>query len=205
MPEETKKLLNFTDNVLKTAVRENQERSRALEEKRAAALHAAKLAARESANAYYDRKAAEIRAEAGREVSRHLMEGKRQVYLRRSEMAGEVFDKVRRRLEQFAAAPEYPGCLRELLAQAMARLDGVEEITLRLRREDMPLGQMLADSVAPVKVKCEEGRICLGGLAVRCPQMGIRIDCSFDAQLAELSGHFAETFGLSLSDDLNED
>lgn len=204
MPEETQKLLHFTDNVLKTATRESQELNRQLEEKRKAALHAAKLSARESAHAYYEKQAAQIRAEAGREVSRHLMEGKRQVYLRRTEMAQEVLAKVRERLDQFVVSDEYPEHLKGLLAQAMERLDGVEEITLRLRKEDLHLGPMLAESAAPVKVKCEEGRFHIGGLAVRCPQLGIRIDCSFDSELEELSGHFAETFGLSLSDDLDE-
>lgn len=204
MPEETQKLLHFTDNVLKTAAAESQELNRKLEEKRKAALHAAKLSARESAHAYYEKQAAQIKAEAGREVSRHLMEGKRQVYLRRNEISKEVFAKVRERLAQFVVSDEYPEHLKRLLRQAMERLDGVEEITLRLRKEDLHLGPMLAESVAPVKVKCEEGRIRIGGLAVRCPQLGIRIDCSFDAQLEELSGHFAETFGLSLSDDLDE-
>lgn len=204
MPEETQKLLHFTDNILKTAARESEELNRRLEEKRKAALHAATLAARESAHAYYEKQAAQIRAEAGREISRHLMEGKRQVYLRRTEIAGEVFGQVRERLDRFVVSPEYPDHLKGLLAQAMERLDGVEEITLRLRKEDLPLGPMLADSVAPVKVKCEEGPFHIGGLAVRCPQLGIRVDCSFDSRLEELSGHFAETFGLSLSDDLNE-
>jgi vacuolar-type H+-ATPase subunit E/Vma4 len=204
MPEETEKLLHFTDNVLKSAAQENQELNQRLEDKRKAALHAAQMAARESAQAYYDREAAKIRSEAGREISRHLMDGKRQVYLRRSEISKEVMAQVRQKLDQFVTSKEYPEHLKMMLADAMEQLPGVEEITLRLRKEDLPLGPMLAKSAAPVKVVCEEGRFHIGGLAVRCPQLGVRIDCSFDAQLEELSGHFAETFGLSLSDELDE-
>jgi vacuolar-type H+-ATPase subunit E/Vma4 len=204
MPEEAEKLLHFTDNVLRSAEQENQELTRKLESKRKAALHAASMAARESAQAYYDREAAKIRAEAGREVSRHLMDGKRQVYLRRSQVSQEVMEKVRQRLDEFVKSPEYPEHLKVMLADAMEQLPGVEEITLRLRKEDLNLAPMLAESVAPVKVTSEEGRFHIGGLAVRCPQLGMRIDCSFDAQLEELSGHFAEIFGLSLSDELGE-
>jgi vacuolar-type H+-ATPase subunit E/Vma4 len=204
MPQETEKLLHFTDNVLKSAQQENAELTRKLENKRKAALHAAQMSARESAQAYYDREAAKIRAEAGREISRHLMDGKRQVYLRRSQVSQEVMAQVRQRLDQFVTSPEYPEHLKKMLSDAMEQLPGVEEITLRLRKEDLPLGPMLAESVTPVKVTCEEGRFHIGGLAVRCPQLGVRIDCSFDAQLEELSGHFAETFGLSLSDELDE-
>ena len=77
-------------------------------------------------------------------------------------------------------------------------------MVIQLRREDLPLGQKLADSVAPVKATVEEGRFQIGGLVALCPELGIRADCSFDAQLEELGGHFAEIFGLSLSDDLDE-
>ena len=42
----------------------------------------------------------------------------------------------------------------------------------------------------------------LGGLIAACPEIGQRIDGSYDTALSELTGHFAELFGLSLSDDL---
>ncbi len=200
MPEQSLKLQHFMDNVLKEAEEENQALRRQLAKKRAAALHAATLSAGESARAYYEKEAAAIRAEAGRELSRHMQEGKRQVYLRRDQIVREVIEEVRRRLLDFLSSPEYPQCLKSTLHQVMRRLDGVDEIVLRLRRDDLPLGPMLAESVAPVKVKVEESRIRLGGLNVRCPQLGIRVDCSFDAQLEDMSEHFAENFGLSLSD-----
>ena len=204
MPEQTQKLIHFTDNVLKAASRESEELNRQLENQRNAVLDEAKKTAWENAKAYYNREAAKLRAEAGREVSKHLMEGKRQVYLRRSQVAQEVLAQVRQRVDEFVASPAYSEHLKTLLARAMERLDGVDEIYLRLRPEDLELGPTLAESVAPVKVKYEEGRIQIGGLAVRCPQLGIRVDCSFDTELEELGGHFAETFGLSLSDDLDE-
>ncbi len=204
MPEQTQKLIHFTDNVLKAASKESEELERQLADQRKTALDEARKAAWENAKAYYDREAARLKAEAGREISRHLMEGKRQVYLRRSQVAQEVCAQVRQRVDEFVASPAYPEHLKKLLARAMERLDGVEEIYLRLRQEDLELGPMLAESVAPVKVKYEGGRIQIGGLAIRCPEMGIRVDCTFDTELEELSGHFAETFGLSLSDDLDE-
>lgn len=204
MPEQTQKLIHFTDNVLKAASKESEELNRQLEDRRQAALAEAKKAAWEGAKAYYNKEAAKLKAEAGREISKHLMEGKRQVYLRRSQVAQEVLAQVRQRVDEFVASPAYPEHLKTLLARAMERLDGVEEIYLRLRQEDLELGPMLAESVSPVKVKYEGGRIQVGGLAIRCPELGIRVDCSFDTELEELGGHFAETFGLSLSDDLDE-
>lgn len=203
MQDQLVKLQHFTDNVLREASRESQALNREMEERRNSTIHGARLAAWQSAKAYYEKEAAAIRTQAGRELSRHMMEGTRQVYRRRSEIAQEVTGKVLERIRTFVTTPEYPECLKATLGRVMGRLekDGVDEIVLRLRRDDLPLGPMLAESVAPVKVTVQESRIKYGGLNVRCPKLGIRVDCSFDAQLEEMSSHFAEMFGLSISDE----
>lgn len=201
MQQKMEKLLHFTDAVMRNAARESDALRRQIADTRTKALEKAREEAQEAARTYYDREAARIRAEAGREVSMHLMEGKRKIYLRRKEIGQEVFDKVRERIAQYTASPDYPRHLEELLAAAMKQLPGAKRVSLRLRREDLPLQGRLAACVAPVEVDCEEGSFSLGGLALRCPELGLRVDCSFDNQLAELASHFAESFGLSVSDD----
>lgn len=201
MQQQMEKLLHFTDAVMKNAVRESDELRKQLEETRTQALERVRDEAKEAARAYYDKEAARIRAEAGREISKHLMESKREIYLRRKEIGQEVFDKVRERIAQYTASPEYPEHLKELLLSALKQLPGATRVSLRLRQEDLPLGPELAKAAAPVKVEYEEGSFSLGGLAIRCPELGLRVDCSFDNQLEELASHFAESFGLSVSDD----
>ena len=201
MQQQMEKLLHFTDAVMKNAARESDELRRQLADTRTKTLEKAREEAQEAARTYYDREAARIRAQAGREVSMHLMEGKRKIYLRRKEIGQEVFEKVRQRIAQNTASPEYPKHLEALLAAAMKQLPGARRVSLRLRKEDLPLADRLAKTIAPVKVEYEEGSFSLGGLALRCPELGLRVDCSFDNQLEELASHFAESFGLSVSDD----
>ena len=201
MQQQMEKLLHFTDAVMKNAARESDELRRQLADTRTKTLEKAREGAQEAARTYYDREAARIRAQAGREVSMHLMEGKRKIYLRRKEIGQEVFEKVRQRIAQYTASPEYPKHLEALLAAAMKQLPGARRVSLRLRKEDLPLADRLAKTIAPVKVEYEEGSFSLGGLALRCPELGLRVDCSFDNQLEELASHFAESFGLSVSDD----
>ena len=201
MQQQMEKLLHFTDAVMKNAARESDELRRQLADTRTKTLEKAREEAQEAARTYYDREAARIRAQAGREVSMHLMEGKRKIYLRRKEIGQEVFEKVRQRIAQYTASPEYPKHLEGLLAAAMKQLPGARRVSLRLRKEDLPLADRLAKTIAPVKVEYEEGSFSLGGLALRCPELGLRVDCSFDNQLEELASHFAESFGLSVSDD----
>ncbi len=205
MPEQSEKLLHFTDTVIQTAVQESQELSGQIEKKLKDAIHEERMAAFDKAQAYYEKESARIRAEASREVSRFLMEGKRKVYLRRQEIAEEVFGKVREKISSFTQSEEYPDHMKYLLQEALQNLDdGVTEIVLRLRKEDLKLGPMLTEAAAPLNVEVQEGGFYLGGLSVRCPQRKIRIDCTFDQQLKDLYGHFAELFGLSLSDELDE-
>ena len=201
MQQQMEKLLHFTDAVMKNAARESDELRRQLADTRTKTLEKAREEAQEAARTYYDREAARIRAQAGREVSMHLMEGKRKIYLRRKEIGQEVFEKVRQRIAQYTASPEYPKHLEALLAAAMKQLPGARRVSLRLRKEDLPLADRLAKTIAPVTVDYEEGSFSLGGLALRCPELGLRVDCSFDNQLEELASHFAESFGLSVSDD----
>ena len=119
MQQQVEKLLHFTDAVMKNAARESDELRRQLAEKRTRTLRQVREEAQEAARAYYDREAAKIRAEAGREISKYLMDGKRKIYLRRKEIGQEVFGKVRERIAQYTASAEYPKHLENLLAQAM--------------------------------------------------------------------------------------
>lgn len=203
MPEQNEKLQRFTETVMRDAARESNTLRRQLYEARTAALEEAHLEARAAARAYYDREAARIRAEAGREISRHLMDMKRQVYLRRKEISEEVIARVRNRVAAFTASPEYLTHLEQLLHTALEQLPGATVVSLYLRPEDLAYADRLAASAAPVQVECVAGAFALGGLILHCPGLGLRADCSFDTRLDELSGHFAEQFGLSLSDELD--
>lgn len=204
MPEQTEKLLHFTEEVVRNAAQQSEQMKKELDEARTAALAEAKIEAKDAARAYYDKEAARIRAESGREVSRHLMESKRQIYLRRKEITQEVFHKVCERIAVFTAGETYYAHVEAMLRRAMELLSGAKSVTVQLRAEDMAFAPKLSAALAPVQVECQEGAFSLGGFIVQSSQPGLRVDCSFDNRLEELAGHFAESFGLSLSDDLSE-
>lgn len=204
MPEQTEKLLHFTEEVVRNAALQSEQMKKELEAARAEALAEAKIQAKDAARAYYDKEAARIRAESGREVSRHLMDSKRKIYLRRKEITQEVFQKVCERIEGFTAQETYYTHMEQVLRHALELLPGAQAVTVQLRAEDMAFAPKLIAALAPVQVECQEGSFSLGGFIVHSSPLGLRVDCSFDNRLDELAGHFAESFGLSLSDDLNE-
>ena len=204
MPEQTQKLIHFTNSVVQEATAETERALRALEEKKAAALATAEDEAKLEAIRRVKEEAAHIRAEAGREVSRHLMDCKREIYLRRSQIAQEVFARVTSRIQSFTVSTDYPKQLEMQLTKAVGQFGLVSNVTVSLRPEDMGFAAQLAQAVKPVGTTFEAGSFLLGGLIADCPEIGQRIDGSFDTALSELSGHFAELFGLSLSDDLSD-
>ena len=204
MPEQTEKLLHFTEEVVRNAAQQSEQMKKELEEQRAAALAEAKIEAKDAARSYYDKEAARIRGESGREMPRHRMDSKRLIYLRRKEITQEVFEQVCDRIRTFTGTADYYDHMVQMLRRAMEQLPGAQAVTVQLRGEDMSFAPKLSAALAPVKVECQEGSFSLGGFILQCSQLGLRVDCSFDNRLDELAGHFAESFGLSLSDDLDE-
>lgn len=202
MPEQTQKLIHFTNSVVQEATAETERALRALEEKKAAALATAEDEAKLEAIQHVKTEAARIRAEAGREVSRHLMDCKREIYLRRSEIAREVFAQVTQRIQEFTASPDYPA----RLGVPTDPGGGPVWPGLQCDRSPAPRDMQWARPAGPGREAGQtpfvEGGFVLGGLIAACPEIGQRIDGSYDTALSELTGHFAELFGLSLSDDL---
>lgn len=147
---------------------------------------------------------ARIKTEAGRQISRHMLENKRTLYLRREEISAEVFGGVRNRLATYTASPDYPQRMATLYADALVVLAGADEVRLFLRPADAALAAALTASQPQMKVQILEGDFLLGGLIADAPALGRRVDATFDSSIEELSGHFAELFGLSLSGEMDE-
>ena len=201
MPEMTKKLDRFTAAILAEATAETERTLDDLKKKRAAALDQAEDRILLEAFHYIKNEVAAIRAETGRSVSRHMLDNKRALYLRREEISQEVFGLVRGRLETYTAAPAYAERLAGLYRQALDTLKGADDVRVYLRPADLPLAGGLRRAVPGREAEFEAGDFTLGGLVAESAGLGLRVDATFDNAMEELSGHFAELFGLSLSDD----
>lgn len=201
MPEMTKKLDRFTAAILAEATAETERTLDDLKKKRAAALDQAEDRILLEAFHYIKNEVAAIRAETGRSVSRHMLDNNRALYLRREEISQEVFRLVRGRLEEYTAAPAYAGRLAGLYRQALDTLKGADDVRVYLRPADLPRAEELRRAVPGVNAAFEAGDFTLGGLVAESASLGLRVDATFDNAMEELSGHFAELFGLSLSDD----
>jgi len=214
------KLDRFTAKILAEAADESKRALAEVKRRRELRFQEAEDAALKEAYEYIHGEVARIQSEAGRGVSRHMLENKRALYLRRTEMAQEVFALVRAKIAAFTRTPAYgqrPPCLPKppppppppaygqrltaLLAEALEQLSGAEEVLVTLRGDDLSFREALAASAPQIRLTFREGDFRLGGLIAESPDLGLRVDSSFDSAAGELSGHFAELFGLSLSDE----
>ena len=201
MPDMNQKLDRFTAKILAEAADESKRALAEVKRRRELRLQEAEDAALKEAYEYIYGEVARIQSEAGRGVSRHMLENKRALYLRRTEMAQEVFALVRAKIAAFTRTTAYGQRLTALLAEALEQLSGAEEVLVTLRGDDLSFREALAASAPQVRLTFREGDFRLGGLIAESPDLGLRVDSSFDSAAGELSGHFAELFGLSLSDE----
>lgn len=201
MPDMNQKLDRFTARILAEAAAESKQALEAVKRRREQRLRQAEDDVLKEAYDYIHSGVASIQAEAGRDVSRRLLENKRAVALRRDEMAKEVFALVRAKIAAFTRTDAYPRRLAALLDEALEALAGAKEVRVTLRPQDMPFREALARSSALVHLVFQEGSFRMGGLIAEAPELGLRVDASFDSAAGELSGHFAELFGLSLADE----
>ena len=136
-----------------------------------------------------------LQNDAALAVAAKQSENRRELLARREQYAEEVFAAVRERIAAFTASAEYPAHLKTLLDEAKAALASeTGETVLRLRREDIALGERLVGRNSAMRV--QEGDFALGGLQLSVGSR--RADLSFDTALRELRGRFASVSGLEM-------
>ena len=201
MPDINQKLDRFTAKILAEAAAESRRAMEEVQRRREQRIQEAEDEVLKEAYDYIHTEVSRIQAEAGRGVSRHMLDNKRTLSLRRKEMAQEVFALVRAKIAAFTRTDAYTRRMAALMTEAAGYLNGAKEVLVTLREEDMGLRQLLTDAVPLMHLTFQPGDFRMGGLAAESPDLGLRVDASFDSAAEELSGHFAELFGLSLSDE----
>ena len=201
MPDINQKLDRFTAKILAEAAAESRRAMEEVQRRREQRIQEAEDEVLKEAYDYIHTEVSRIQAEAGRGVSRHMLDTKRTLSLRRKDMAQEVFALVRAKIAAFTRTDAYTRRMAALMTEAAGYLAGAKEVLVTLREEDMGLRQLLTDAVPLMHLTFQPGDFRMGGLVAESPDLGLRVDASFDSAAEELSGHFAELFGLSLSDE----
>lgn len=200
MPQINEKLMHFTQVLMDEATAETRVVEAEIQAAREKARAKAEDQVLQEAYQYIKSEVARLRTESGRRISRQMQDNKRKLYLRREEMAQDVFGQVRAKLAAYVETPAYQDKLLSLFREALTRLGEVFQLTVYLRPEDRVYAPLLDEACGNAYLKVEDGSFALGGLVVESEEKALRIDATFDTAMEELNGHFAEQFGLSLAD-----
>jgi vacuolar-type H+-ATPase subunit E/Vma4 len=198
MPENTfVKLEHFTSAITEGAIDESRKIYEEIRTQSERALAAAEDEVLGETFRFVKSEVSKIRTQAGRLVSRKMMENKRALSLRRAEMCAECIAQVRARLAEYVKTPAYTRRLKDIAARALATLAG--DCVLCLREEDMRLRGDIIPLHCPHNVEFRVGAFELGGLRAFCRSKALQVDASFDTTLEELGEHFAELIGLEIA------
>ncbi len=198
------KLDRFAAAIVAEASADTEQALAVLSEKRSAAYADAEEQILNEVYHHIHAEVGRIKAETGRNVSRHMLKNKRTLYLRREAISEEVFGEVRERIGAYTDSPAYGARLAAVLTDALAVLGNPGTARVFLRRGDTHLADALAANHPGVALTFLEGDFALGGLVADAPALGKRVDATFDSEIEQLSGRFAELFGLSLPSELDE-
>lgn len=142
-----------------------------------------------------DRGIASIDADISRELSRHLLESKRELISRRDSLADGVFAEISEKLSAFTGTAEYRSFLRGLMENHRSVL-GAGRCLMLVKSADASLAEeLLSELGLPVKVVCEPG-IALGGF--RISFAGRLIDETLDEKLRKKREEFAYSSGFTI-------
>lgn len=199
MPESPyDKLDNFTSVITSDALDESGRIYDEIKRESEEALTAAEDEALNDMFRYVKAEVSKIRNDAGRRLSRKMMDNKRRLYLRRKEMTEDILGEVAGKIREYIRTPAYTRQMTSILFRVMDIFDA--DAVVYLRKDDMYLEPLLRKIDTPHTLEFQQGNFTLGGLQASCPSKKLRIDESFDTTLDNLHGSFAEMFGLELAD-----
>ncbi len=169
-----------------------------VKEKHTAARKASIEALKEDVVQYKKAKLSEMRNSQSRRLSACMVENRRELFKLRQEYSNKVFELLREKLTAFTASPHYLDKLRQYLNRALTEIGGGEKMVVMLRKEDMKYAEELRQYAEGYDLEFLESAFEEGGLMVSCHAKNLSVDMTYDTELRDLGGHFAEMFGLEL-------
>lgn len=180
----TEKLDRFLAAIYADGETERQRLLTVINQQRETAMTQAEHDALQTSYEYVHAEVERIRRENGARVSREVLTARRGLSAKQQELTEALFQKVGDKILAFTARREYEDALAALWQDAKTAL-GEGDVTVYLRREDLPLGGKLFPGVT-----LEAGDFKLGGFIAVSENR--RVDASYDTALAEAERQFAE-------------
>lgn len=188
----------FTQSVFADAQRQRDAILEEIESVRKEELSSAELALLEENYHIIQEEMTNIRSRYKQQISKEVVEYRRQLLAKREGVIQEVFTHVRQRLERFTKGPEYPEYLIRVIDGAGQSFQK-PALTVSLRPQDQPLIPQLQSALPQYDLTfVADPAIELGGATIKATDSNLLSDETFDFRLACKREDFVKESGLAV-------
>ncbi|MDX1357526.1 MAG: V-type ATP synthase subunit E [Clostridia bacterium] len=193
------KLRSFTEMALREAYKKKKEIISAAEKDIEETLKNKEIELLEEAYRSIQTGTRQNRKELNETVSKALVDGKRRMFDKRREIIEEVFDLVKKKLDEFRDTTEYPVKIMNDIIHCFGVInDSDYEIEVNEKEKDL-FTKLISESKMPVLIKVSEDDIG-GGFIIKGITRRIRMDCSFVTAAQKARDGFLEMCRLPIED-----
>ncbi|MCO7137848.1 V-type ATP synthase subunit E [[Clostridium] leptum] len=196
--QQDEKLSKFIEAINKDA---EDRRSRILaevEEYNKAEMKKAETEALTEAYHMIQEQIAQMRTSIRRELSQKEISLHRETLMQRENITKRVFEEAKKRLTAFTQSADYETFLVKAASNAKSVFPK-GDIILSMRPSDMKFANMVAKVFEGRATVQEDESILLGGMRIRCQELGLVIDDTLDTRLNDQKAWFAQHSGLAVT------
>lgn len=196
------KLKAFEDLISHRAQEEKDKILKEIRDQREAECEKAKDSALEAVYNLMQSELVDMETETTAELSRKLVELRKQLFLQRDAYVKNVFNSAKEKLSAFSQTKDYPTYLSSRL-KALGKECGFTSVVIRVRPQDMKMEPELKAALGlPCRVE-EDASIQLGGVILKDAVHGMEIDATLEDALEQQRDWFHSHSGLTVQTQLS--
>ena len=199
MPDTVSKTDNFLKAIEKYAEEQRTKIQSESEDFKEKELSKAEEEGLKEAYVLIQRKMSDINTKISSELSKAESSSRSEIFIRRKEIAQEVFDKARKKLIDFTATDKYLELLKKS-AKEIAKYLTADDVIIYIKESDMKFAKDIKNAFGgDCEIKPSE-EILIGGVMGLSKKAGLLADETLDTKLSEQHEWFYENSGLRVTE-----
>ncbi len=197
MPNNNRQTNNFLNAIQKFAEEQKNKALSEAEEFKAREIKKAEDEGLKEAFELIQREMSSMKSEIAKKTSKRAMEGRKKLFLRRTEITNQVFEKVKNRLIDFTKTSDYK---KYILKSVKAVADELKShnIIIYVKPDDMKYLKDISDILNGKCNVTESNSIIIGGIRGYSAELGLVADETLDTKLEIQKDWFALNCGMKI-------
>ena len=199
MPDTVSKTDNFLKAIEKYAEEQRTKIQSESEDFKEKELSKAEEEGLREAYVLIQKKMSDINTKISSELSKAESSSRNEIFIRRKEIAEEVFDKAGKKLIDFTKTDKYPELLKKS-AKEFAKYLTADDVIIYIKESDMKFAKDIKNAFgSECEIQTSE-EILIGGIMGLSKKAGLLADETLDTKLSEQHEWFYENSGLRVTE-----